>query len=56
MTFKIPEEYERKWSCFDLTDGVLKLTYKKDNDEGVDSTTVGINEDGNDKRISVSNL
>lgn len=33
LTFKIPEEYERKWESFKLQDGVLMLKYKKDNDE-----------------------
>ena len=33
MTFKIPEEYDRKWTEYVLKDGVLRLTYKKDLEE-----------------------
>jgi HSP20 family molecular chaperone IbpA len=33
LTFKIPEEYERKWENIELLDGVLCVKYKKDSDE-----------------------
>ena len=30
MTFKIPDTYERKWSDYNVIDGVLKIRYPKD--------------------------
>lgn len=33
QTFKIPQEYERKWSQCIVANGVLKLVFKPDNDE-----------------------
>ena len=33
IRFKIPEEYERKWSKYKIQDGVLMLKYKKDIEE-----------------------
>lgn len=33
ITFKIPEIYERKWSHFEVLDGVIAIIYEKDNDE-----------------------
>ena len=33
QTFKIPQEYERKWSKCIVSNGVLKLVFKPDNDE-----------------------
>tara|TARA_B110001452_G_scaffold95772_1_gene79124 strand:- start:1141 stop:2823 length:1683 start_codon:yes stop_codon:yes gene_type:complete len=33
QTFKIPQEYERKWSKCVVSNGVLKLVFKPDNDE-----------------------
>lgn len=33
IRFKIPEEYERKWSKYTIKDGVLMLKYKKDIEE-----------------------
>lgn len=40
LTFKIPEEYERKWESIELLDGVLCVKYKKDSDE-VDIDPIG---------------
>jgi len=33
MRFKIPIEYERKWSHVGIENGVLKISYEKDLDE-----------------------
>ena len=33
IRFKIPVEYERKWHCFELKEGILTLKYKKDSDD-----------------------
>lgn len=33
MTFRIPEEYQRKWSEVHVEHGVLRITYLKDVDE-----------------------
>lgn len=33
LSFKIPNEFERKWSTFEVEDGVLTLVYKKDKDD-----------------------
>lgn len=33
MRFKIPSEYDRKWSYLGLENGVLKIIYEKDVDE-----------------------
>ena len=33
QAFKIPQEYERKWSKCVVANGVLKLVFKPDNDE-----------------------
>lgn len=32
LTFKIPDEYERKWSFFEMENGVLSIKYNKDCD------------------------
>lgn len=33
ISFKIPEQFERRWSSFEVKDGVLAIIYKKDEDE-----------------------
>ena len=33
LNFKIPNEYERKWSYFEVEEGVMFLKYKRDNDD-----------------------
>ncbi|EAR86836.1 50S ribosome-binding GTPase (macronuclear) [Tetrahymena thermophila SB210] len=33
LTFKIPEIYERKWSSYDVENGVLKIIYDRDQEE-----------------------
>ena len=33
MTFRIPEQYQRKWSSADVENGVLCIRYLKDHDE-----------------------
>lgn len=33
MTFKIPEDYERKWSSCSVENGVLKMVFRADADE-----------------------
>ena len=33
MTFRIPEEYQRKWTSCDVENGVLCLRFLKDEDE-----------------------
>lgn len=37
LVFKIPEEFERKWSDLEMSNGVLKLTYKRDSEDGSDA-------------------
>lgn len=32
LTFKIPDEYERKWFYYEVEDGVLCIKYKKDSE------------------------
>ena len=32
LTFKIPDEYERKWSYFEVEEGILSIKYKRDSD------------------------
>lgn len=34
LNFRIPEIYERKWSSFEVQNGVLKIVYERDIDEG----------------------
>lgn len=34
MTFKIPDEYERKWSYFEVEEGIMCIKYKRDMDAG----------------------
>lgn len=33
LNFKIPDEYERKWSYFNVENGILTLRYNKDKDD-----------------------
>lgn len=33
MNFKIPDSFERRWSNFNVKNGVLTVTYEKDNDD-----------------------
>jgi len=33
IPFKIPEEYQRKWDHIEVKDGILAITYKKDEDD-----------------------
>ncbi len=33
LSFKIPENFERKWSFFGVENGVLKIVYDKDKDD-----------------------
>ncbi|CAG9321049.1 unnamed protein product [Blepharisma stoltei] len=33
ISFKIPEQYERRWNSFEVKDGVLMIAYNKDEDE-----------------------
>lgn len=33
LKFRIPQEYDRRWSSFVLENGVLKLVYLRDEDE-----------------------
>lgn len=33
LSFKIPDEYERKWSYFNVKNGILTLKYKRDKDD-----------------------
>ncbi|CAG9331347.1 unnamed protein product [Blepharisma stoltei] len=33
MSFKIPEQYERKWKNVEIKDGILAISYKKDEDD-----------------------
>ena len=33
LTFKIPEIYQKKWTNYQIRDGVLIITYDKDQDE-----------------------
>lgn len=37
LSFKIPENYERKWSFFGVENGVLKIVYDKDKDDLIPS-------------------
>lgn len=45
MTFKIPEEYDRKWYKYELKNGVLRLSYKRDNDDGTEKIKDGNSQD-----------
>ena len=36
MTFRIPEEYQRKWHSCTVEDGVLCIRYEKDSEEDAD--------------------
>jgi HSP20 family molecular chaperone IbpA len=45
MTFKIPEEYDRKWSAYQFKNGVLRLSYKKDTDDGTEKIKDGNSQD-----------
>ncbi len=38
LSFKIPEVYERKWNKFQVENGVLKIVYEKDLDDGLSDT------------------
>ena len=33
QTFKVPQEYERRWASVTVVDGVLKIVFKPDTDE-----------------------
>ncbi|CAG9310777.1 unnamed protein product [Blepharisma stoltei] len=33
IPFKIPEEYNRRWDSYEIKDGILTITYKKDVDD-----------------------
>ena len=33
QTFKIPQEYERKWSQVTVVNGVMRIVFKPDNEE-----------------------
>ena len=33
LNFKIPDEFERKWSFFEVSNGILYLKYNKDQDD-----------------------
>ena len=33
QTFKVPQEYERKWASVTVVNGVLKIVFKPDTDE-----------------------
>lgn len=35
LSFRIPENFERKWSFFGIENGVLKIVYDKDKDDDV---------------------
>jgi HSP20 family molecular chaperone IbpA len=35
LSFKIPEIYERKWSLFQVENGVLTIVYDKDKDDQI---------------------
>jgi HSP20 family molecular chaperone IbpA len=37
LSFKIPENFERKWSYFGVENGVLKIVYEKDKDDLIPS-------------------
>jgi HSP20 family molecular chaperone IbpA len=39
MTFRIPESFERKWSSYEVKDGVLLLKYERDVEDGEDGET-----------------
>lgn len=39
MTFRIPDSFERKWSSYDVKDGVLMLKYDRDVEDGEDGET-----------------
>ena len=55
ITFKIPEEYERKWSFYNLSEGVLKLTYNRDTEDCNDTSHLDFFLDTDHKNVSVSN-
>jgi len=33
ISFKIPDDYRRKWDRYEVKDGVLMIAYKKEEDE-----------------------
>lgn len=33
QTFKIPEEYDRRWNTFEMINGILSQSYLKDHDD-----------------------
>ena len=33
QTFKVPQEFERKWSHVSVNNGVMKITFKPDSEE-----------------------
>jgi len=37
MNFRIPDRYERRWCDYEIKDGVMKIVYKRDQDEDVAS-------------------
>lgn len=44
LNFKIPNEFERKWSLFEVKDGVMYLKYNRDKDdisEGDEESLIG---------------
>ena len=32
LSFKIPDEYERKWNYYEVEEGILCIKYKRDSD------------------------
>lgn len=43
LSFRIPEIYERKWNKYAIENGVLKIEYERDSDDGIAKKKKDIN-------------
>ena len=56
MTFRIPDTYERKWVEYNCENGVLKISYPKDNDDQLNFNENTILEVSNQENNELDNI